>query len=173
MAPKTKVPEASAKTSEQAFSEARELLAKGDYMAADRLIGQLISANNESAEVRVLKGDLLFAQGRNEEATESYRFALHLDLNCGDAYIGLGKALFKERKYEAAADSFLLGCKHSPTAPRESLFLLVDAHIMNNNAEGAKSAAKFADADPDFALPQRHALLKQQGLNPPNVEGCA
>jgi adenylate cyclase len=60
-----------------------------DLVRADGLIGQPLAASPRSASVHLIKGEVLRAQGRSEEAIPEFETALALNRNFVVALIGL------------------------------------------------------------------------------------
>ena len=93
-----------------ALQEAQRLFDEGDYEAAGKLAADLQSSYPERAELVLLEGRALAAQGRLRAATEAFARAVGLDPFSADAHYHLGFAAVRIGELERAArawDAFL------------------------------------------------------------------
>lgn len=91
---------------ESAVAEARRLLESGEAEAAGRLAAELQSAFPDRAELALLEGRALVAQGRMRAATEAFARAVGLDPLAPDGHRRLGFAAARIGEFERAGRAF-------------------------------------------------------------------
>jgi tetratricopeptide (TPR) repeat protein len=133
-----------------------------DYTAYLLLHGQLRQAQAEcqkaialfpdAAPFQVLLGDILFAEGKVDEAIEKYKLALRLDHSSSFARLELGRAFMAKKRVADAADEFKT-VLHDEPKNYEAHHLLAKALLLQGQA--APAVAEFrASLDSEFNQPE-------------------
>jgi tetratricopeptide (TPR) repeat protein len=144
--------------------------AAADLARAERLVGQALAASRRNAYAHFVKGDVLRAQRRCEEAIPEYETALASDRNFGVALNGLASC----KLYVGSIDEVIpLGSKLFASAPRDPAigfryFLIGAVHLLQSRTDEAivwlEKARSAIPAYPGF-----HAL--PLALNPARTDG--
>ncbi len=90
----------------EAMGEVEAMLRAGDADGAQKLAANLEAAHPERAELSVLCGRTLEAQGRGRAAVEAFQRAVELDPLSADAHFRLGRAALGIGDFERAAESW-------------------------------------------------------------------
>jgi protein O-mannosyl-transferase len=119
-----------------------------DYTTYLLLHGQLPQAQAEcekaaalfpdSAPFQVLLGDILFAEGKVDDAIEKYRLALRLDHNSNRARLELGHAFLAKKLVPDAAEEFKI-VLHDEPKNFEAHHLLAKALLLQGQAAAASA----------------------------------
>ena len=104
-----------------AVREIERLLATGDAEEAARRSGELESAQPESAELALLSGRALQAQGRMRAAAEAYARAAGLDPLSADAHYRLGFAAVRTGELRRAAEAWQAFLRLGEGGPRRKI----------------------------------------------------
>jgi Ca-activated chloride channel homolog len=133
---------------------------------------------NPRAEARA--GNGAYTNGRFKEAETSYREALKQDMTLREGTFNLGDALYKQKKYDEAADQFRLLADNSKAAKdlrSQSYHNLGNTYLQSKklpeSVSAYKNALRFNPTDEDtrhnLAYAQR-LLLQQQEQQKKNQE---
>ena len=125
------------------FSEARALVAKGQFDEAVTKLDHAIRLQPENADYLVAKADLLESQLKFEDAALAYRAALALDPNSSRAETHLQKCSELFRRRDESGDGF-------------SLELLADLHALMQREQ--RSAAELLPIARILGEEQKHVL---------------
>jgi tetratricopeptide (TPR) repeat protein len=101
-----------------AVQEVERLLGAGELEDAAQMAGELEAGNPERAELALLAGRTLAAQGRMRAATEAYSRAVGLDPLSADAHYHLGFAAVRTGDLQRAADAWETFVRISPNGGR-------------------------------------------------------
>jgi cytochrome c-type biogenesis protein CcmH/NrfG len=101
-----------------AVQQVEALIGSGDLEEAARLAGELETANPERAELALLAGRTLAAQGRMRAATEAFTRAVGLDPLSADAHYHLGFAAVRTGELLRAAAAWETFVRISPNGSR-------------------------------------------------------
>ncbi len=115
---------------DKAIAEARRLLYAGDAESAGRLAGELQSSFPDRAELALLEGVALAAQGRVRAATEAFVRAVGLDPLSPEAHLRLGFTAVRIGDFERAGRAL------------ESYLRLTAGTARHESAEEALSAVR-------------------------------
>jgi Ca-activated chloride channel homolog len=126
---------------------------------------------NPRAEAR--SGNVAYSNGRFKEAETSYREALKQDNTLREGTFNLGDALYKQKKYDEAADQFRLLADNSKAAKdlrSQSYHNLGNAFLqsrkLQESVDAYKNALRFNSTDEDarhnLAYAQKLLLQQQQ-----------
>ena len=121
-------------------------------------------------DLHVIRATAYGRQDMLNKAIEEYRAALKFDPNDGALYLGLGNALFTERKYHEAVDQLNIAARFAPN--NASIYALMARAYANlddreqtvKNAEIAERLAKNTPIpDNDFQEPLQSTIYVQTG----------
>lgn len=104
-----------------AVREVEQLLKAGQAEEAARRAGELEGSQPESAELALLSGRALQAQGRMRAAAEAYARAAGLDPHSADAHYRLGFAAVRTGELRRAADAWRTFLRLSEGGPRRKV----------------------------------------------------
>jgi cytochrome c-type biogenesis protein CcmH/NrfG len=104
-----------------AVQQVEALIGSGDLEEAARLAGELETANPERAELALLAGRTLAAQGRMRAATEAYTRAVGLDPLSVDAHYHLGFSAVRTGELLRAAAAWETFVRISPNGSRRRI----------------------------------------------------
>ncbi|MGI8784526.1 MAG: tetratricopeptide repeat protein [Acidobacteriota bacterium] len=80
----------------------RTLLKKDDVQSAFDLSAKSCNKHPANGHLRSLLGDVLFRQGKFDDAKAAYQNAIKLDVNLVRGHLGLGRVLKTESRYKSA-----------------------------------------------------------------------
>ncbi|HEX6939406.1 MAG TPA: DUF4388 domain-containing protein [Longimicrobiales bacterium] len=126
---------------ESAIAEARALLEAGEAEAAGRLAGELQAAFPDRAELALLEGVALAAQGRVRAATEAFVRAVGLDPLSPEAHFRLGFTAARIGDFERAGHALESYLRLAPEGDRRDVAdqalsaVRVLSHILANEGE--------------------------------------
>ncbi len=124
-----RVDELSGRSPEEIFREGEDLLARGEYAAAERRFALYVQLEPKSARGYSKMGVAQAHQGRLDDAELSFRRALELDPSMPAAYTNLGNVFFSRKEYEKAIECY-----------RKALSLDPEYAIAHNNLAAAYKA---------------------------------
>src|SRR5271166_1030070 len=128
---------------------------KGDFERADELVSKALALDVDDAWARSLKGWIVLAQGRTDEAVPEFERALALDPSLADADVGLGFTYNQLGEFDKSLEYFDKAIRGSPYDP--SL-----AHCY-----GGKAAANFGLKNYDQTIDlARRAIAIKPDYNP-------
>ena len=130
---------------------------KGDLERADELESKALALDPDDAWAHDLKGWILLAQGRNEEAVAEYERALALDPSNVDADVGLGWVHLRLGEFDKSLEYFDKAIRVSPYDPALAYWY------------GGKASANFGLKSYDQAIEQARQAI---AINP-NYIPCA
>jgi adenylate cyclase len=90
---------------------------KGDFERADELESKGLALDPNDTWAHSLKGWILLAQGRNEEAVAEFERALTLDASFADADVGLGSDYMRLGEFDKSFEYFDKAIRASPHDP--------------------------------------------------------
>jgi adenylate cyclase len=90
---------------------------KGDFERADELESKALALDPNDTWAHSLKGWILLAQGRNEEAVAEFERALTLDASFADADVGLGFDYIRLGEFDKSIEYFDKAIRASPHDP--------------------------------------------------------
>ncbi|XP_053550194.1 cilia- and flagella-associated protein 70 [Bombina bombina] len=91
---------------------------KKEFDEANKNLQEAFQIDHQNPDVWALTGHLKFLRGKKDEAKEWYEHTLSLVEDASDmhpVYLRLGAIYLENEEYEKAKNTFLLGCKKSPT----------------------------------------------------------
>jgi tetratricopeptide (TPR) repeat protein len=87
---------------------------RSDFGRADELVSKALAFDPDAYWAHAMKGWILLAQGRNDEAVAEYQRALALDPSFADADVGLGSLHLRLGEFAKGAESFDKAIRVSP-----------------------------------------------------------
>ena len=90
---------------------------KGDLERADELESKALALDPDGLGLTAMKGWILLAQGRNEEAVAEFERALALDPSFADADVGLGFDYMRLGEFDKSLEYFDKAIRASPYDP--------------------------------------------------------
>ncbi len=157
------------------FGKADRAWRQGEYDGALRLLDQVDAIAPNQAVSYTLRGQIFFAQGKNEEAAAAWRTALLADPQFVEARYYLARLPFRERDYEGARRQFeaLLGASAGGKEERQrqqliqyQIYLTLLLEGRDGPAQKALDDFKMMDDTPALYYAQaawafQHGNLKQ------------
>ena len=129
------------------FEKAERAYRKGNYAEALQLLEAVDAMAPNQAVSHNLRGEVLLAQGKTDEAETAFRSALGADAQFADARYNLARVPFRKGDYTEARRQFeaLLGATTAGTAKERERAQLIRYHIfLSLLREGQDAAAQKA-----------------------------
>jgi cytochrome c-type biogenesis protein CcmH/NrfG len=101
---------------QKAMTQISDLLASEQVEPARKLAADLESAHPERADLAVLSGRILVAQGRQRAATDAFSRAVVLDPLSAEAHYRLGHAAARTGDFERAVKAWEMYVRLSPSS---------------------------------------------------------
>ena len=110
-----------------------------DLVRAEALIGEALAASQRYASAHFVKGEVLRAQGRFEEALPEYETALALDRNLMFALVGLAWCKLYTGSIEEVIPLLEQAIRLSPSEPRigHCYYLIGTVHLLQSRTDEA------------------------------------
>jgi FimV-like protein len=137
---------------------ARAYAASGDRAKAHELINQVLSGNSKDAGAHLLKGQILWQEGRREEAFLAIRTATDIAPSSAEAQFELGRVYASRGDKQAAQTAFAEVVRLNPRATVAQLQLAMLQSQTRPN-ESVRLAEEASRTDPG-SLPARLALVR-------------
>ena len=146
------------------YRQASDILAQGDYPAAEEMYNQLIEQEPKNYNGYVGLGSSLLLQDRLDEALEAYQQALELKPDSSAALIGLGSTYYKRQAYAEAVNYFTRALEVDRENPNAEWGLGISLHHLGRDAEALPHFQKVLELAPGSTL-AAEAEQQIQNLN--------
>ncbi len=129
---------------EDRYKEARKLIKKGEYAAAEKILTELVTANPAYEEFRYRLGEVYMARNKLDEAEALYLGITVINPNSNEAYSALSRLYEKSGRLTDAAKSMEKAVRIMPdnASYKERLAALYERIGDKKRAEFYRQAAK-------------------------------
>lgn len=148
----------------------RAYVMNGETGRAHALADEMIKRNPKDATARLVKGELLFGEGRREEALDAVRAAVAANPKDASAQFLLGKVYAARGDIPAAQAAFTEVLKDNPRAASAQVEL-AKLHLASRQSDASVTAAQEALASAPQSVEARVVLIRGL-LAKPDLRGA-